>query len=205
MEKILFLIATLALGLLPLTSSAQNVAPDVLVQNVTNEVLAIVAKDKDIQSGDVKKAAQLIEAKVLPHFDFMRMTALAVGKDWRSADAAQQKTLSDEFKTLLVRTYANAFTSYKNQKVEYKPLRAEPTDTEVTVKTQFLQPNGKPVQIDYTLKKQASGEWKVYDVAVAGVSLVSNYRTEFTTAVSNGGIANLIKLLKDKNSKNALK
>lgn len=204
MKKYLFAFITCALGLLPLSASAQEVAPDVLVQNVTTEVLDIVAKDKDIQSGNVKKAAQLIEVKVLPHFDFQRMTALAVGKDWRAANPTQQATLANEFKILLVRTYANAFTSYKNQKVEFKPLRAAPTDTEVTVKTQFLQPNGKPVQIDYTLKKQPAG-WKVYDVAVAGVSLVSNYRNEFGTAVSNGGIDNLIKLLQDKNSKNALK
>lgn len=202
MKKLLTVFMACAALLLPALAGAQEIAPDVLVKNVTTEVLDIVAKDKDIQSGNVKKAAELIEVKVIPNFDFLRMTALAVGKDWRSANPAQQKALADEFKTLLVRTYANAFTSYKNQKVEFKPLRAEPTDTEVTVRTQFLQAGGKAIQIDYTLKKQTTS-WKVFDVAVGGVSLVSNYRTEFGTEIRNNGIDGLVKLLQTKNRSNS--
>lgn len=177
---------------------AEEVAPDAMVKNVTNEVLDIIRKDKDIQNGSTKKAIELVESKVLPHFNFQRMTALAVGRDWRQATPAQQKALADEFRTLLVRTYSNALTAYKSQSIDFKPLKAAPSDTEVTVRTEIRQPGAKPISLDYALEK-SSGDWKVFDVIVAGVSLVTSYRDQFTQEVHNGGIDGLIKVLQAKN------
>jgi phospholipid transport system substrate-binding protein len=177
---------------------ADEIAPDVMVKNVANDVLEIVRKDKDIQTGNTRKAVDLVEAKVLPHFNFVRMTSLAVGKDWRQASPAQQKTLIDEFHTLLVRTYSKALTEYRNQTIEYKPLKMQPGDTDVTVRTQIHQSGAKPVQIDYNLEK-ADGGWKVYDISVGGVSLVTNYRSSFAEEVSANGIDGLIKSLRGKN------
>ena len=173
-------------------------APDVLIKQVTEEVLEIVRKDKDIQNGNARKAIDLVDAKVIPHFNFQHMTALAVGKDWRKASPQQQQQLTAEFKTLLVRTYSNALTGYKNQKVVYKPFRMNPGDTEVLVRTEVDQPGSKPVQLDYSLEKLDTG-WKVYDVSVAGISLVTNYRDQFGQEIRNSGIDGLIKAISTKN------
>ena len=173
-------------------------APDALVKRVTEEVLEIVCKDKDIQNGSTQKAVELVDQKVLPHFDFRHMTALAVGKDWKKASPAQQQQLTAEFKTLLVRTYSNALTSYKNQKIVYKPFRMNAGDSEALVRTEVIQPGSKPVQIDYNLEKADAG-WKVYDVVVAGISLVTNYRDQFAQEVRNGGIDGLIAAIAGKN------
>ena len=177
---------------------AEDVAPDVMVKNVTNEVLEILRKDKDIQAGNAKKAQELVEAKVLPNFNFLGMTAQAVGKDWRQATPAQQKMLADEFRTLLVRTYSNALTAYKSQTVDFKPVKMAPTDTEVTVRTEIKQPGAKPIGISYDLEKGAAG-WKVFDVVIADVSLVVSYRDQFRQEISANGIDGLIKLLQTKN------
>lgn len=177
---------------------AEDLGPDALVKNVTQEVLTIIREDKDLQSGNTKRAVELVEAKVLPHFNFKRMTALAVGRDWRQASPAQQQALTDEFKTLLVRTYSNALTAYKNQTVDFRPFRMQPNETDVTVRTQVSQPGAKPVGMDYSLEK-SEASWKVYDVVVGGVSLVTNYRDSFATEVRNGGIDGLIKSLQEKN------
>ena len=173
-------------------------APDVLIKQVTEEVLEIVRKDKDIQNGNARKAIDLVDAKVIPHFNFQHMTALADGKDWRKASPQQQQQLTAEFKTLLVRTYSNALTGYKNQKVVYKPFRMNPGDTEVLVRTEVDQPGSKPVQLDYSLEKLDTG-WKVYDVSVAGISLVTNYRDQFGQEIRNSGIDGLIKAISTKN------
>ena len=173
-------------------------APDVLVKKVTEEVLEIVRKDRDIQNGSTQKAVELVDQKVLPHFDFRHMTALAVGKDWKKASPGQQQQLTAEFKTLLVRTYSNALTSYKNQKIAYKPFRMNPGDSEVLVRTEVIQPGSKPVQIDYNLEKADAG-WKVFDVVVAGISLVTNYRDQFAQEVRSGGIDGLIAAIAAKN------
>ncbi|MEW5887573.1 MAG: ABC transporter substrate-binding protein [Pseudomonadota bacterium] len=184
--------------LLPAAAQAQETAPDVLVKNVTNEVLEIIRKDKDIQSGNTKRAIDLVEQKVLPHFNFTHMTALAVGRDWRQATPQQQKALIDEFRTLLVRTYSNSLTAYKNQTVDFRPFKMQPGDTDVVVKTQIHQPGGKPITIDYSLEKTPEG-WKVYDVVVGGVSLVTNYRDSFSQEVRANGIDGLVKALQAKN------
>jgi len=173
-------------------------APDTLIQQVTEDVLEIIRKDKDIQNGNTHKVIELVDKKVLPHFNFQHMTALAVGKDWRKATPQQQQLLTAEFKTLLVRTYSNALTSYKNQKVVYKPFKMTPGDADVLVRTEVIQPGSKPVQLDYSLEKLEAG-WKVYDVVVAGISLVTNYRDQFGQEIRNGGMDGLIASVAAKN------
>ena len=180
------------------TSSAADIAPDALARSVTDEVLAIVRTDRDIASGNPQKVAQLVETKVLPHFNFTRMTQLAVGRNWKQATPAQQKVLTDEFRTLLVRTYTTAFTQYKNQTVDYRPVRMAPTDTDVVVKSLISQPSGQPVAIDYNMEKGPAG-WKVYDVKIEGVSLVENYRHTFNSEIQRGGVDGLINTLAQKN------
>ncbi len=156
--------------------SAQEVAPDALIKSVSTDVLEIVRKDKDIRNGDSKKAAALVEVKVLPHFNFTHMTQLAMGREWRNASTAQKSVLIDEFRTLLVRTYSKALTEYKNQTIDYKPFVMRPGEAEVKVRTEIKQPSGgKPIQLDYYLEKTSSG-WKVFDIEVGGISLVTNYR-----------------------------
>jgi len=188
------LAALLCLG----AARAQQEAPDVLVKNVTLEVVDIIVKDKDIKSGDRAKLIQVIDQKVLPHFNFGAMTALALGQNWNKATPEQKKRLTEEFRTLLVRTYASALAAYSEQKFDFRPLRAKPTDTDVTVQVRVLQPGAQPVPIDYAMEKTASG-WKVYDVMVGGVSLVANYRTEFSNMIRESGIDGLIKNLTAKN------
>jgi len=191
------LIAFLFAGVLAASAVAQE-TPDLLIQQVTEDVLDIIRKDKDIQSGNTQKAIELVDKKVLPHFNFQHMTALAVGKDWRKASQPQQQQLIHEFKTLLVRTYSNALTGYKNQKVVYKPFKMNAGETDVLVRTEVLQPGSKPVQLDYSLEK-IDAAWKVYDVTIAGISLVTNYRDQFGQEVRNGGIDGLIATLVNKN------
>ena len=178
---------------------ANEEAPDALIHKVTDDVLTIVRQDKDIRNGNTKKAIELVEAKVLPHFNFQRMTALAMGRDWNKANPEQKKRLADEFKTLLVRTYSNALTGYKDQTIRYKPSKMQGGDTEVLVRTEIVQPGNKPIPLDYSLEKQADG-WKVYDVVVAGVSLVTNYRDTFTQEVRANRIDELIETLAKKNA-----
>ena len=175
-----------------------EIAPDVLARNVTDEVLAIVRADKELQAGNTQKVMQLVETKVLPHFNFTRMTQLAVGRNWRQATPDQQKVLTEEFKTLLVRTYTTAFTAYREQTIEYRPLRMAPTDTDVVVKSLIKQPTGQPIAIDYSMEKLA-GTWKVYDVKIEGISLVENYRNTFNNEISRTGVDGLIRALNDKN------
>jgi phospholipid transport system substrate-binding protein len=181
--------------------SAEMTAPDVLVKTVTLEVVDIIQKDKEIQKGDKKKVIALIETKVLPHFNFQTMTSSAVGRNWDKASAVQRARLQEEFKTLLVRTYSSAIAAYSNQKFEFRPLRAKPTDTDVTVNVRVMQGGSQPVTIDYDMEKRPTG-WKVWDVRVGGISLVANYRTEFDNLVRERGIDGLLKALQAKNSSN---
>lgn len=192
------LAALLAFTLAAPVSAAPDLAPDALARSVTDEVLAIVRADKELAAGQPQKVAQLVERKVLPHFNFARMTQLAVGRNWRQATPEQQKVLIDEFRTLLVRTYTTAFTQYRNQSVDYKPLRMAPTDTDVVVKSTIKQPAGQPVAVDYSMEKLAAG-WKVYDVKIEGVSLVENYRSTFNSEIQRSGVEGLIRALAQKN------
>ncbi len=195
------LFAILSLGML-LTSGAaalaQVLAPDVLARNTTNDVIQIVRQDRDIRSGDTRKIYALVEAKILPHFDFRQMTQLAVGRNWQRATPEQQQRLTDEFRTLLVRTYAASISSVADYRIDFKPLRMRPADTDVTVSTEVTRPGSAPVTIDYRMERQADG-WKVYDVLVDGVSLVTTYRNSFNTEVRKGGINGLIAALERRN------
>jgi phospholipid transport system substrate-binding protein len=176
--------------------------PDALVRNTTKEVLELVKRD-GAQLND-KKIRDLVEVRVLPYFDFSTMTALAVGKTWRSATPAQQTALTTEFRALLIRTYSAVLTSYKSLDVDVKPVKMAANDTDVIVRTEVSAANVDPIQIDYRLQKGAQG-WKVYDVSVKGISLVTNYRSNFNQIIQQDGIDGLIKQLSDKNSNNNAK
>jgi phospholipid transport system substrate-binding protein len=196
-------IIALALCVAPL-AQAQTQAPDELVKTVTGQVIEIIKNDKDLQTGNVRKAAALVQEKVIPHFNFTRMTSLAMGQNWRKATPEQQKVLTDEFRTLLVRTYSTALSSYRNQVFEYKPMRMQPNDTEATVRADIKQSGAEPINIEYEMEKTDAG-WKVYDMSIAGVSLVTTYRETFNNEVRNGGVDGLIKTLQTKNAQLAAK
>jgi phospholipid transport system substrate-binding protein len=189
-------------GLLAAVVQAEDLAPDVLVKSISEEVIAIIKQDKEIQAGNPKKIADLVETKILPHFDFVRMTRIAMARNWRLASPEQQKELTKEFRTLLVRTYSTALTSYRDQVIEFKPLRARPDDTEVTVRSEVRQPGTQPVSIDYEMEKTPDS-WKVYDVTIGGVSLVTTYRETFAAEVREHGVDGLIKSLVSKNSQSS--
>jgi phospholipid transport system substrate-binding protein len=176
---------------------ADELPPDVLVKTVTLEVVDLIAKDKEIKSTKAKLVG-LIDAKVLPHFNFVGMTRLAVGPAWNKATPEQKDQLSEQFKTLLVRTYSSALAAYSSQKFEFRPLRMKPGETDVTVTVRVLQQGAQPVPIEYSMEKTSAG-WKVYDMVVGGVSLVANYRTEFANKIERSGIDGLIRDLQTKN------
>jgi phospholipid transport system substrate-binding protein len=180
-------------------SGAQGMTPpDALAKSVTEEVLAVLRTDREIQSGNTKKVIDLVENKVLPHFNFVRMTQLAVGRHWREASPEQRKQLVEEFRTLLVQTYAATLTAYRDQTIEIRPLRMQPDETDVVVRSLINQSGGKPVTVDYKMNKSDTG-WKVYDVVVGDLSLVQSYRGSFNTEVQKGGIDGLVKTLTAKN------
>lgn len=198
MKKFLFTI--LAFGSMAFSgfTFAQQEGPDALVKRISEEVLDIAKQDREIQSGNHQRVLTLVEEKILPHVDFPRMTALAAGRFWREATPQQQKDLTREFRSLLVYTYSGAISQIKDQKLEFKPLRASPGDTEVEVRSQVVQPRGEPIQLNYRLAKTGS-EWKIYDVNVLGAWLVETYKGNFAAEISKGGIDGLIKALSDRN------
>lgn len=178
---------------------AEVIAPDTLISNTVQEVTAIIKQDKDIQAGNQKKIIALVDAKVLPHFDFRRMTQLAVGRYWRTATPEQQQELVKQFRDMLVRTYTKVFTVYRDQKIEVKPVRMSPDDTEVTVNTSISKPGSQATLVDYEMEKAADG-WKVFDISIEGVSMVMSYRGTFSSQIQQDGIDGLIKTLSDKNT-----
>ena len=193
--------AVLALALLPALAVHAEEAPDALVMRISGEVIEAAKADKSIQDGDVQKIIVLVDAKVMPSLDFKRMTASAVGRYWRQATPEQQQRLQEEFKTLLVRSYAGALKQVKEQTVQLKPMRNKPEDDEVVVRTE-VRGKGDPIQLDYRLAKTPAG-WKIYDVNVLGVWLVENYRSSFAQEIGAGGIDGLVAKLTDMNSKAA--
>ncbi len=197
------LTATLSLALLataPLVRAADE-APDALIKRVSAEVLDNIKADKAVQAGDMTKVLSLVDGKIMPHVNFTRMTASAVGRNWRQATPEQKARLQDEFKTLLIRTYSGALSQVKEQTLSVKPLRADPADTEVVVRTEVLG-RGDPVQLDYRMEKTASG-WKIYDLNVLGVWLVETYRTQFAQEINAKGVDGLIASLVQRNQSNA--
>ncbi|MCW5608411.1 MAG: ABC transporter substrate-binding protein [Nitrosomonas sp.] len=194
-----FWVALLIAQLLVLPAWAIEMAPDRLVDKTVREVLDIIKQDEALRNGDKEKMLDLIEIKVLPHFNFNRMTRLAMGKHWSDATTEQQQTIVNEFRTLLIRTYSNALTTYRDETVKVNPVANLGDKSDTTVRTIVFQKQGRePVPIDYSMEKSPDG-WKVYDVTVAGVSLVTNYRGSFSSQIRRGGVDGLIKTLADKN------
>ena len=178
---------------------AQELGPEELVKKITSEVMEAIKTDKQLASGDKQKAMKLAEEKILPHVDFEEATRLAVGRGWAQANAEQKKRLVTEFRNMLVRTYSNAISAYEGQTMKVLPSRAKPGEGEATVRNQFTRPGGKPVLVDYSMRKTEQG-WKIYDIVVEGVSLVLTYRSEFDAIAKQDGIDGLIKRLAAKNT-----
>ena len=189
-----------ALALLPVAQATEE-GPDAMVRRISTEVLNAVKADPAIQAGDVGRIMALVDGKIMPHVNFTRMTASAVGRFWRQATPEQQKRLQDEFKTLLVRTYSGALGEVKDQTLSFKPLRARPEDAEVVVRS-VVRGRGEPIQLDYRLEKSATG-WKIYDLNVLGIWLVETYRTQFAQEINAKGIDGLIASLAQRNQTNA--
>jgi phospholipid transport system substrate-binding protein len=196
LQRFFSVMAAGLLALTGLTAFAQE-GPDQLIRRLSAEMLDTIKTDKEVQSGDVRKIVALVDGKVMPHVNFTRMTASAVGRAWRQATPEQQKRLQDEFKTLLVRTYAGALSQVKDQSVAVKPLRGNPADAEVIVRTEVIG-RGDPIQLDYRLEKTANG-WRIYDLNVLGVWLVETYRSQFAQEITARGIDGLITALAERN------
>ena len=207
--KKLFAFATVAFASAAMAATAApapagNEAPDVLVKRISQDVLDTAKADKEIQAGNQKRVMDLVETKILPYVDFQRMTSLAAGRYWREASPEQQKQLSTEFRSLLIFTYSGALSQVKNETIEFKPLRADPSDTEVEVRSQVNVARGEPIPLNYRVAKSATG-WKIYDINVLGAWLVETYKGTFASEISKGGIDGLIKTLSEKNKKLASK
>jgi phospholipid transport system substrate-binding protein len=196
MSKILAFLGAMALAV---SVAAQQIAPDQLVQKLTEEILAAIKSDKQLAAGDKQKAIKLAEEKVLPYVDFEEATRLAVGRAWAQATPEQRKHLVSEFRNMLVRTYSNAIQAYQGQTLKVLPSRGEPKGDEATVRTQFVRAGGQPLPIDFQMRK-AGNTWKVFDISVEGVSLVLTYRSEFDVVVKQEGIDGLVKRLAQKNA-----
>ena len=202
MKLIKHLIAISAVALAGSAFAAE--APDALVKRISAEVIDTAKNDKEIQAGNQQRVMDLVESKILPHVDFQRMTALAAGRFWRQATPEQQKQLSNEFRTLLIFTYSGALSQIKNETVEFKPLRADPADTDVEVRSQVNMARGEPVPLNYRVAKTAAG-WKIYDINVLGAWLVETYKSSFASEINKSGIDGLIKALAERNKKLANK
>ena len=197
MFRMFRILVPLLAAFVPSLAAAQE-APDALVKRIADELIVIVKQDKELAAGNQRKVVELAEAKVLPHFDFARMTRLAVGRNWQQATDAQKEALVKEFRTLLVRTYSSSLSAYRNQTIEVKPSKVGAQDKDATVRTAVIQQGGPPIPIDYAMERQESG-WKVYDVVVDGVSLVTTYRGSFNDQIQKGGIDGLLKTLQERN------
>ena len=189
----------IALSLLCFSASGFAIeGPDELVKRTAEDVLAVVKTDKDIQAGDQRKIFALAEEKIVPNFNFDKVSRMVLGKNWTKATPDQKTAFQAEFRSLLIRTYATALSKYKNQVIEYKPFRKASESNVASVKTLIVQPGGQPIAVDYTLEKQGDA-WKVYDIVIEGVSLVTNYRGQFSQEIRTNGLDSLIKKLGDKN------
>ncbi len=176
-----------------------DMAPDALVKQTADDVLTIVKNDKDIQAGNQQKLFAVVEEKILPNFDFDRVCRMVLGKNWKSASPEQQALFQKEFRSLLLRTYATALGKYRDQVIEYRPMQTDASEKNVTVKTQIIQKGGQPIAVDYSLVKGPTG-WKVYDITIESVSLVTNYRSQFSSEIRQNGLDSLNKKLADKNA-----
>lgn len=196
--KFLAGVTFLVVSLTSISMVSAETGPDALVKQTAEEVLTIIKNDKEIQAGNQQKLFAVAQEKILPNFDFDRVCRMVLGKNWKIATPDQQAAFQKEFRSLLLRTYATALSKYKNQVIEYKPMRAVTSSNNVSVKTQIVQAGGQPIEVDYTLFKGDSG-WKVYDIVIENVSLVTNYRSQFSNEIRQNGLDSLIKKLADKN------
>ncbi len=194
-------LGALVLLVAPVVRAAED-GPDEMIRQLSTDVLNNIKADKDVQKGDVSKITSFVDSKVMPNVNFIRMTASAVGRNWRQATPEQQKRLQEEFKNMLVRTYSGALSQVKDQTVDVKPLRAGAADTEVIVRTLVIG-RGDPVQLDYRMEKTPAG-WKIYDFNVLGVWMVETYRTQFAQEISARGIDGLIATLTQRNKSGAV-
>lgn len=201
-----FLISCAAAGLLGSSAYAQSPtsAPDALVRDLANEVLNAIKADQALKSGDTNRVQKLVDEKVLPYTDFQKMTQLSVGPGWRNATPEQRAALTREFRTLLVRTYSGALGQVSDHRVELRPFRSQPNDTDVIVRTQVVASRGDPIQLDYRLEKTDAG-WKIYDINILGIWLVENYKSQFSSQVNSSGVDGLIKTLTERNAQLAQK
>ena len=202
MKAIVKILCLAGWGLVLFTNVAManiDMAPDVLVKQTADDVLAIVKNDKDIQAGNQQKLFAVVEEKILPNFDFDRVCRMVLGKNWKSASPEQQALFQKEFRSLLLRTYATALGKYRDQVIEYRPMQTDASEKNVTVKTQIIQKGGQPIAVDYSLVKGPAG-WKVYDITIESVSLVTNYRSQFSSEIRQNGLDSLNKKLADKNA-----
>ena len=198
--------AVLALGaaalLAPTWTFAADETPDGMVQRLSTELLDTIKGDAALQGGDIPRLMQLVDSRIMPHVNFTRMTASATGPAWRKASAAQRQQLQQEFKTLLVRTYAGALKQVGDKRIEMRPFRGSATDKEVLVRS-LIRGGGDPIQLDYRLERAADGAWRIYDLNVLGVWLVDNYRPQFAQQINKGGVDALIQSLVERNRANA--
>ena len=179
-------------------NSIAALGPEELVKKTAEDVMSAIKSDHEIQKGNKEKIYKLAEEKILPNFDFEKVARLVLGRAWRSASEKQKKGFITEFRTLLLKTYAVALSKYKNQKIEFKPTRMSDTDDIVIVKSEISQSGGQPIKVNYALSKN-SGEWLVFDIVIEGVSLVTNYRSQFSSEIRRNGMDNLIRKLSKKN------
>lgn len=175
-------------------------APDALIKRVSEEILEIARTDKQIQAGNQQRIMEVVQGKIIPHVNFQRMTAMAAGRFWREATPDQQSALTNEFRTLLVYTYSGAISQIRNQRLEFRPLRAAADDTEVEVRSNVIQSRGEPIQLNYRLEKTPNG-WKIFDVNILGAWLVETYKSSFASEISKGGIDGLIRTLAERNQR----
>lgn len=205
-SKIALMLGVAAFSLLPTVTRAQTessprLAPDALVRQTADEILSFAAADKGVHTGDIEGLIKVVEVKVAPHFDFDTMTRLAVGKHWRDASDLQRQSLTVQFRKLLLRTYTRAYSLNRGVKSKVKPLKTRGDEAEVTVKSELILPSSvDTVSVDYDMRATASG-WKIYNVTVEGVSLVTNYRSEFAEQIHKSGIDGLIHLLEQRNAR----
>ncbi len=199
-RPVLALMLALCLSL-PVAAQAQA-SPEALARNTTNEVLRIVRMDQEVKSGNPAKLHALVEAKILPHFDFEQMTRLALARNWNQASPEQRQALVEQFRAMLVRTYAASLGSVVDYRIQFRPVRMQPDDTEVIVSSEVTKPGAPPIVIDYRMTRQGD-TWKVFDVLVDNVSLVTVYRNSFNSEVRRSGIDGLIASLTRRNQQSA--
>lgn len=198
-DKMKFLLVFLTFFSFPLLA---ELAPDELVRKTADDVITAIKSDKDIQAGNKSKIYKLAEEKILPNFDFDKISRLVIGKHWRTSSEEQKLQFKEEFKNLLLRTYAVALGKYQDQKIEFLPMRMKPEDKIVTVKSEIIQPGAQPVKVDYVLTRGGPQGWSVIDIIIEGVSLVTNYRGQFASEIKSNGMDGLIKALAAKNKSN---